>query len=174
MPKKAIVAVFIIVVVALVGSIAVKTQNKEVSAHNATARFIKAGHTGIACQDAMWLTDVFGKFISEKQVQMDKYEKPFIDNNTQITEEALFAMQQEMQTNPSPAQKEIDLWQREVYNFIGDLFKGDAVKIRSMQDAVGADMTAIYQGAMMIALGMQPEADVRKSIEEHYCSGDIH
>ncbi len=174
MPKKVIIAAFIIAVAALVGVVAVKNQKKEVSVTNATVRYIQAGHTGVACQDARWLIDVFGRFIVEKQEQMDKYEKPFVDNNTQITDEALFAMQQEMQTNPSPAQKEIDQWHGEVLIFIRDLYKGDATKLRSTEDAVGADITAIYQGAMMVTLGMQPEAEVRKTIEEHYCSGDIH
>ena len=105
---------------------------------------------------------------------MEKYEKPFIDNNTPVTEEALFAMRQEMLTNPSQTQKEFDEWHQDVVLFINELYQGDKDTIQSVADAVGVDITELYRSIMVVKLGFVSEEETLKTIEEHYCSGHIH
>ena len=174
MSKKMIILLFAAAVSVMIFVIAMKTHQKDITTHNATARYIKEGHTGIACEDAKWLTDIFSQLIDEEITLMKKYEKPFADNNTPVQDEILSAMRREMYLNPSAAQKKFEQWHTEVILFINELYKGSADDIKNAENSVGTDITELYYVVSGVKLDIFSETEVLKTIEERYCSGHIN
>ena len=170
MSQKFTIMIFAFIAAVLVFFILIKNPKKDVATHNATVRYVAAGHTGVACEDARRLTDIFARFADEKSELMERYEKSVDDNDAPIAEEILSAMQREAWTTVTPAQKELDQWHNEVITFINKRFRGRAEEIRIAEDAVGADMYELHFLVRSIKLGLLSEAETLQLIEERYCS----
>jgi hypothetical protein len=162
--------VVIVVAVATAAAALFFVNGKESAADlNATAANIKAGNAMIACADSSWLMDEFIIMIDETLKVTEKYEKPFADNGTEMTQEAINAMRIEMENNPTPAQLELKKWHEDIIVYLLELYKNDEAKISSVQDAIGRDYVEIYQGAMAVKLELISEDEARKTLNEKYC-----
>jgi len=109
MTQKLFLSIFIAVCITLVFAVALQIHKKDTFAHNATVRYLQAGHTGIACEDVKILTNIFSRLISKDGAYLGKIEKTFTDNRIPILYEALFSMRQEMRTNPFLLRKNLNV-----------------------------------------------------------------